>query len=141
MSLDIRLEGSEQIKMTCGCCGSEYTEPDKLYSCNITHNLGIMAKEAGIYVALWRPYMLHNDYIPSSDYDAEMAFEDSVTIRAKDIIAVVGAGLSDLRKHPDRYKKFDSPNGWGTYGAFLPFVMGYYQALTENPDAIIKVSR
>ena len=31
---------------------------ESLYSSNITHNLGKMANEDGIYEALWRPYQL-----------------------------------------------------------------------------------
>ena len=29
--------------------------PTEVYSANITHNLGLMAEEAGIYQPLWRP--------------------------------------------------------------------------------------
>ena len=33
-----------------------------MYNANITHNLGKMAEEAGIYEALWRPYQLKEGY-------------------------------------------------------------------------------
>jgi hypothetical protein len=31
------------------------TQPTCVYDANITHNLGAMAKAAGIYMHLWRP--------------------------------------------------------------------------------------
>ena len=50
MSLDIWLE----IEVDAGG-----KEPHKveLFSSNITHNLSKMAEEAGIYTALWHPYL------------------------------------------------------------------------------------
>lgn len=33
-----------------------------LYESNITHNLGKMADNAGIYYALWRPHRLKENY-------------------------------------------------------------------------------
>lgn len=93
-----------------------------LYDANITHNLNKMAMEAGIYEALWRP-------------------EEIGCSQAKDIIAIVEEGLKKLKDDPYHYKKFDSPNGWGTYVHFVPFVEKYLNACKEHPLAMIYVSR
>ena len=32
----------------------------------------------------------------------------------KDIIPHIANGLAELEKHPEKYKQYESPNGWGT---------------------------
>jgi hypothetical protein len=81
-------------------------ETDSLYWANITHNLGKMAGEAGIYKALWRPEEIEAKY-------------------AKDIIEIVEKGLADLKARPEYFEQFNSPNGWGMYEHFVPFVEKY----------------
>lgn len=121
---------------------SEIEHLECLYSANITHNLNEMADEAGIYDALWRPHRLVDGYnIPEGEHDAEYEFEKSVTIQAKDIIDIVEKGLVDLKNRPEHFKQFNSPNGWGLYKNFVPFVEKYLEALKEHPEAIIKISR
>ena len=93
----------------------------RLYDANITHNLSRMASEAGIYNALWHPH--ENGYT-----------------KAGDIIPVLREGLTLLESYPERFKKFDSPNGWGRYIHFVPFVREVLRACEEYPDADIEVS-
>lgn len=113
-----------------------------LYDANITHNLGEMAEEAGIYEALWRPHRLVEGYnVPEGDHEEEWKFEDSVTIQAKDVIELIETGLNDLKSRPEHFKQFNSPNGWGMYKHFVPFVEKYLNALKEYPEAIVKVCR
>lgn len=97
-------------------------ETEILYSANITHNLGKMASKAGIYEALWRPEEIGAKY-------------------AKDIIDLVEKGLKDLKARPKYFEKYDSPNGWGMYEHFVPFVEEYLNALKEYPEAEIRTSR
>jgi len=98
------------------------TKPTEVYWANITHNLGPMAKEAGIYYALWRP-------------------EKEGWTKAGDIVAVLERGLALLKSDPARFKKFNAKNGWGLYEHFVPFVEKYLEACRENLNAEIKVSR
>ena len=145
MSLDIYLKGKKEMKpQECIECGFIHYHDiqEILYDCNITHNLGIMAKEAGIYEALWRPYKLKEDYnIPDEDYSAQMEFEENNIILAGDIINILEEGLERLEENPHHYKKLDSPNRWGIYDDFLPFVKTYLAKCKEFPQAEIHVSR
>ena len=117
-------------------------EYDTLYSANITHNLGEMADKAGLYEALWRPHRLIDGYnIPEEDHKAEYEFEDKQEIRAKDIIPYIKEGLSKLRDNPNKFKKFNPENGWGSYEGLLNFTQNYLDACEENPESIVKVWR
>ena len=96
--------------------------PTNVYEANITHNLGKMADEAGIYQHLWRP--------------EEIGIET-----AAQLVEPLIAGLSLMKSDPSRFKAFDAPNGWGTYEQFIPWIERYLQACIENPDATIEVCR
>jgi len=100
----------------------DVTLSEKVYSANITHNLGKMAAEAGIYQALWRP-------------------EEKGYYTAKDLIEPLTKGLALLTSEPERFKTFNSPNGWGMYDNFVPFVAKYLEACVAYPDAIIDVNK
>lgn len=112
-----------------------------VYDAGITHNLGNMADKAGIYEACWRPYRLHRDYVATINDDLEYEFEQNHIMQAKDIITLLEKGYNDMLKRPEYYKKFDSPNGWGLYIHFLPWVEKYLEACKTFPDAEISVSR
>lgn len=97
-------------------------ETECVFDANITHNLNKMADAAGIYVACWRP-------------------EEIGATKASDIIPILEKGFEDMKTRPEHYKQFDSPNGWGLYIHFLPWVESYLNACRKYPDAIIEVSR
>jgi len=138
MSLDVYLY---RIKYASYDMVNFHEEKEQLYSANITHNLNVMAEQAGIYKALWRPYQLHKDYVHIEDYNKEMAFEDSVTIIATDIIDIIEQGLDLLKNRPDYFSKFNAENGWGKYVNFVPFVEKYLSALKQYPDSLVEVDR
>ena len=93
-----------------------------VHECNITHNLGGMATEAGIYQALWRPEEINAKY-------------------AGDIIPILEKGLEDMKVRPAHYRQFDAENGWGTYDDFIPFLDELLTACKRAPKAEITVSR
>jgi hypothetical protein len=103
-----------------------------LFEANITHNLIPMAKKVGVYEACWRPYKI---------YDIEDDLEDSVEVKARDIIYFLVRGVVKLKRSPETFRKYDSPNGWGTYDNFLPWLESYLAACEKHPNAIIKVYR
>jgi hypothetical protein len=144
MSLDIYFKG-ETIKRECEChCGHchEVEETETLFDANITHNLGRMASEAGIYEALWRPHRLKPGYdIPEDNYNEERVFENNNVTLAKEILAILEKGLKDLKEKPEHFKQFDASNGWGTYEHFVPFVAQVLQACKDYPEAKVFVSR
>jgi len=94
----------------------------EVYEANITHNLGNMAKEAGIYYHLWRP-------------------EEIGITKARGLIEPLAIGLALLKSDPERFEKFNSPNGWGMYKNFVPFVEKYLRACEEHPGSKIHISR
>ena len=120
MSLDVYLIRKRYLSYDEG---KTYTEDDEqVYWANITHNLGKMAGEACIYEALWRP-------------------EEIGKTKASEIVELLEKGLADLKARPEHFETFNSPNGWGMYEHFVPFVEKYLEACKEYPDAVIEVSR
>lgn len=140
MSLDVYLI---RKKWTSYDAGETFTEEnEEVYDANITHNLGEMADKAGIYEALWRPHRLKEGYnIPEEDNDAEYKFEEANTTKAIDIIPYLEKGLADLKARPEYFETFNSPNGWGMYVNFVPFVEKYLNACKQYPDAKVGVWR
>ena len=107
MSLDVYLS---RVQMTA------------VFGANITHNLGPMAREAGIYQHLWRP-------------------EEIGITHARQLIEPLRAGVEMMKSDPPRFEKHNSPNGWGMYENFVQFVEKYLAACEEYPDAEVSVSR
>jgi len=97
-------------------------ETHEVYSRNITHNLGAMAQEAGIYKQLWWP-------------------EEVGAKIAKDLIGPLAVGLSKLKAAPEIFKKHNPDNGWGNYDGLVSFVEDYLSACEEYPEATIGVCR
>jgi hypothetical protein len=97
-------------------------ETAPLFDANITHNLGRMADEAGLYTVLWRPA------------------ENGITTAAQ-MIGPLRAGLSRLEAEPDHFSTFNASNGWGLYEHFVPFVRRVLGACVEYPNARVEVSR
>lgn len=93
-----------------------------VFEANITHNLGGMADEVGIYKHLWRP-------------------EEIGITTAGELIEPLREGLHKLVERPSHYRAFNAPNGWGMYEHFIPFVAEYLEACVQNPDATIEISR
>lgn len=134
MSLDITLKIKKHVSEDDCKTWEEFYE--EVYRCNITHNLGKMASEAGIYEALWRPYRLKEDYI-EADFHKELEYESKTVTLAQELIPHLEKGLEDLEMRPEHFEKFDAPNGWGTYINFVPFVSDYLDACKEYPKAIV----
>lgn len=94
----------------------------EVFEWNITHNLGKMADDAGIYQCLWRP-------------------EEIGITTASQLIDPLERGLERLKSDPERFKKFNPSNGWGSYEDLCTFVELYLNACKKNPDGFIFVSR
>ncbi len=98
------------------------TEPHEIYGANITHNLVKMGSAAGLYYPLWRPHEID-------------------CTKAKHVISLLRTGLEDLEADPERFKKMNPDNGWGTYDGLVAFTRNYLKACIDNPEADIEVSR
>ena len=122
MSLDITLR-SQQNEVPCKhCVGTgKVTMTETYFDINITHNLGAMAREAGVYEAMWHP-------------------EEKYPI-AGSLIPVLSLGLALLQQEPLRFTKLNPQNGWGNYEHLCSVVSAYLTACKEYPDAMVEVSR
>jgi hypothetical protein len=105
------------------------TQPTSVYSSNITHNLGAMAREVKLsngmtlYDVLWRP-----------DEQEGLKY-------AKDISELLDEGWNILLSDPKHFKKFNPDNEWGSYEGLAIFVYEYRNACWDNPDAELSISR
>lgn len=126
MSLCVYLEGPRtQVECICSTCGNAHGRSvvtEEFFHANITHNLGDMADAAGIYMAVWRP-------------------EEVGVEQAKQLAPLLRAAVTKMKEHPDLFRKLDSPNGWGTYKDFLPWLERYLAACEAHPDAFVRASR
>lgn len=95
---------------------------DEVFTANITHNLGNMADEAGIYECLWRP-------------------DELGITKAEALIKPLSEGLRKLKRDPERFIPLNPPNGWGCYEAFVPWVERYLIACITYPEAEVSVWR
>lgn len=86
-------------------------------SFNITHNLGDMWREAGVYEALYK----------------------SEGKKASEIVNALEYGVQTMKDNPPRFKRHDSPNGWGLYVHALPWLEKVLQACRDNPELTIRV--
>jgi hypothetical protein len=107
---------SLSIFLESACCGKR---EDALYT---THNLGAMADEAGIYDIVWRP-------------------EENGITKAKQMIEPLANAITAMMADPERFKKFDAPNGWGLYEHFVPWLERYLEACKAHPEANVRASR
>lgn len=94
----------------------------EIYSTNITHNLGCMADEAGIYGCLWHP-------------------EECGITHARQLVSPLEAGVTLLATRKKRFEAFNAPNGWGLYEHFLPWCVDLLQECRNHPNARVEVSR
>ncbi len=94
---------------------------DLVFEANITHNLCEMAEELGLYLPLWRN-------------------KKSGVYCAGDLIVPLVVAINNMREDPAKYKAFDSPNGWGTYDDFLPWLEDLLVACKNYPCATIETS-
>ena len=124
MSLDLRLElpvdtGNKPFKA-------------ELYDGNITHNLGKMARECGLYEPMWRPYLV---------VGLDIEEEDEVVINAGVLIKDLRRGIEELENNKEEYIQYNPDNGWGDYDGLLRVAKEYLTACEDYPHAVVKAWR
>lgn len=100
----------------------DHEQDDYVFESNITHNMGRMARECGLYEPMWRP-------------------DEHGFTHAHQLIAPIEAGLAILLADHERLQEFNPGNGWGNYDVFLSFTEEYLAACKQWPDAEVSVSR
>lgn len=93
-----------------------------VFSYNITHNLGHMARAVDLYEYLWRP--------------EEVGIE-----KASRLGPILYAGMARLIKEEIFCRHLSPETDGGTYEGLVKFVSEYLVACAKYPDAIIQVSR
>jgi hypothetical protein len=94
----------------------------QVYTRNITHNLAIMATNAGLFQVLWTP-------------------EEIGISKAQDLVEPLRTGLETLASDRARFEKLNPKNGWGRYETLVAFVTDYLEACEMYPHANVRVSR
>lgn len=121
MSLDLYIVG-EAGTTPCICsCGHQHMRESEgeLFHTNITHNLSVMFDEAGVYQILW-----HGD--------------GSV---AGDVLPELERGLALMRAESARFRRFNAPNGWGTYEQAVLWLEKVIEACRANPKGKLRCNR
>ena len=125
MSLDISLKGAtREVECMCPNCDHKHSkmETEIFWSGNCTHNLTEMAQAAKLYKPIWRP-------------------EEVGITTAKQLIEPLEKGLKKLIEYPNKFKKYNPSNGWGSYDSFVQFVSALLLACKNNPEATIDIWR
>lgn len=92
-------------------------------------------------------------WLPVGDYRANITYNVGELIRhatglqwlncennglCANIIPYIRRGLEKLRAHPERYKKYESPNGWGTVEGVISFFAKVLEEwdnfVADNPE-------
>lgn len=126
MSLKIIFYTEKKAKVACPAgCGhacSTKVEDEHLASFSITHNLAVMADEAGIYRCLWKPETIG------------LTKAGQLKKRLKD-------GLIKLKNDPENFKQFNPIHGGGSYAFLVSVVGAMIEECRKNPKAKVSVSR
>jgi len=109
MGLDVYLE----MKVDTG---GEEPHFFPLHDFYVTYNLSEMYREAGIWDVI---------------YDCEGK-------TSSDIKDAVRKGYDAMMKDPSRFRKYDSPNGWGIYDDTIEHLRKFVEALEKNPKGSLR---
>lgn len=101
---------SADIWLEADCCSA--------HDHNVTHNLAPMFREAGVD---WHDYK-------GGDRTAAALLRE------------VATALSNLVDQPERFRRMDPPNGWGSYEGAVAFLARLAVDCIRHPDAIVQVS-
>ena len=84
--------------------------------------MNVMAEAVNLYFPLWRP-------------------EEAGIVNAWQLIPLLKKGLEELRSDPERFKKLEPKNKYGTYDGFVSFVEKYLNACMEHPEYEVEADR
>lgn len=103
-------------------------EPVVVFEENITHNLGLMAKEVKVsngwtlYQMMWHP-------------------DEIGVTKAEQLIEPLREAHTIMIRDQARLEQFNPANGWGNYENLHDTVQQYLNACIRHPDAVVEVSR
>lgn len=91
----------------------------EVHHTNVTHNLGRMAKAAGLYECMW----------------------EAKGKSAEELIEPLEKGIAYMREHYAEMEELNPPNGWGSYLGLLEAAEALLRCCRENEDATVTTWR
>ena len=98
----------------------------------ITHNLTMMAKSAKLYDPLWNPLAVEA---------RNMAKNGRTVIKPIVILPLLENGFKTLVANKEHMKKFENPNGFGTYEDLLNKVGNIIKLIEKYPNTLLEVEK
>lgn len=143
MSLDVYIKYKKKERVeynySVSTCGSTakvipggYEETDEWWA-NITHNMGKMARAIPVLAEDGKVSTLY-DYVWRPE-EQEEKVDTTVMYR------VLVEGISYMIAHRKELLKLNPENGWGSYDAFLKWLISYKEACEDHPGCEVFTSR
>ena len=105
---------SLDLYLKCPCCKKE------VWASNYTYNVSPM----------W--------YAIFPNHDQMLPIEGMSGVES---LTVLGRAIDALRADPEKFRKMDPSNSWGSYQTFLAWVETLFESAREYPDCIWGASR
>lgn len=97
--------------------------------------LGVkVADDCNLFAVIAEPelssptYNLRNMFVACMDWD----YAQSKWYNVADVLPKIRRGIAELQEHPDKYKRYNAPNGWGTVSSALDALKSLYQCILDN---------
>lgn len=97
--------------------------------------LGVKVADAGgLFAVIAEPelssptYNLRNMFVACMGWD----YAQSKWYNVADVLPNIRHGIAELQERPDKYRKYNASNGWGTVKDALDALKSLYQCILDN---------
>lgn len=113
---------------------NRHEEETDTWWANITHNMNKMADAI--------PVSTNDDRVSATLYDYVWRPEErSEKVDSTVMLRVLTEGINCMVSHRKELLKFNPENGWGSYDAFLKWLINYKEVCEDHPGCEVYVSR
>lgn len=116
------------------CTNDEPTEETE-WRANITHNMNKMAAQVPISLKY------RNKEYKGTLYDFVWRPDEHGNVTTTPMSKILAQGIAFMIENRKILLPFNPKNGWGSYAAFLPWLIKYKEACEDNPGCKIEVDR